>query len=351
MTDPLVVAAGPAPARGAAARWRQVALLATSVAVAPRSDSLVGLAATLCALDCPEEAAHVAARIPDDPWATWWGLMAAGQRDGLDGLDSMLSRLEVPGDGPDSREVGRRIEDLRVEIDDLRGTGSGLGRFAIIGSRERPDRRVLVVGRSSASFIVTPAWDSLSVVRLGPSDGPSAGNRAHSSILELIAAIRRGEGGGGREVPADVPNALDPEAFLEGLRPDGSARDRQLMELAAEVREERERLVAERAKVERDRAAVGALLRRAEQARTAPAVESVALPTTPSEAAQLLDIAPGSSQETVERAWRSQVQRCHPDRVADLHPDIRGRAEGLTVALNAAREILTGSRSARPARR
>lgn len=328
-----------------------MALLSTSVAVEPRPDSLVGLAATLSALDLPDEAARVAARIANDPWATWWGLVAVGQRDGLPGLEPLLVSIAVPGEGPDARDVARRVDDLRAEVADLRGDGSSQGRFAIIGSRERPDRRVLVVGRSSASFILTPGWESVSVVRLGPSDGPSAGNRAHSSIAELIAAIRRGEGGGGREVPGDAPRALDPEAFLEGLRPDGSARDRQLMELAADVREERERLTAERAAVERDRAAVAALLRRAERARTAPAVESVPVPTTPSEAAQLLDVPAGAAPDAIERAWRSQVQRCHPDRVADLHPDIRGRAEGLTVALNAAREILTGSRNARPARR
>jgi hypothetical protein len=53
----------------------------------------------------------------------------------------------------------------------------------------------------------------------------------------------------------------------------------------------------------------------------------------------------------VERAYREQVTRCHPDRVAGLHPTIRGQAEGLTVALNAARDLLLGRVPVRRAQR
>ena len=38
---------------------------------------------------------------------------------------------------------------------------------------------------------------------------------------------------------------------------------------------------------------------------------------------------------------------CHPDRVAELHPELQSRAADMTVALNAAREILLGKQTAR----
>lgn len=53
----------------------------------------------------------------------------------------------------------------------------------------------------------------------------------------------------------------------------------------------------------------------------------------------------------MERAYREQVTRCHPDRVAGLHPTIRGQAEGLTVALNAARDLMLGRAPVRRAQR
>jgi DnaJ-domain-containing protein 1 len=70
--------------------------------------------------------------------------------------------------------------------------------------------------------------------------------------------------------------------------------------------------------------------------------DPVAVPRTPAEAADLLGVAAGARAADVERAYRDQVTRCHPDRVAGLHPSIRGQAEGLTVALNAARDLLLG---------
>ena len=72
MADEFLTQAGPAPARGDLDRWRQVALLGVaSTAALAMSDARVGLAASLLALDCPNEAGHllsIAAR--DDPVGT-----------------------------------------------------------------------------------------------------------------------------------------------------------------------------------------------------------------------------------------------------------------------------------------
>jgi hypothetical protein len=191
---------------------------------------------------------------------------------------------------------------------------------------------------------VDPGWDAVRVVRLAPSEGPSAGNRAHLTLDEVIAAVRRGESGPGWHVPADEPPSLDPQAMLGALREDPNVRDRRLVRLAQEVAEERERLVEERAALAEERAILAAQAARQPRPRpvdTAPA-DPVAVPRTAAEAAGLLGVAAGASAAEVERAYREQVTRCHPDRVAGLHPSIRGRAEGLTVALNAARDLLLG---------
>ena len=70
--------------------------------------------------------------------------------------------------------------------------------------------------------------------------------------------------------------------------------------------------------------------------------DPVAVPRTAAEAAALLGVPRGAPATEVERAYREQVTRCHPDRVAGLHPAIQGQAEGLTVALNAARDLCSG---------
>jgi curved DNA-binding protein CbpA len=75
------------------------------------------------------------------------------------------------------------------------------------------------------------------------------------------------------------------------------------------------------------------------------------LPRSPDEAAALLGLEAGAPAAEVDRAYRDQVSRCHPDRVAGLHPAIRGQAEGLTVALNAARDLLLGRVPRRRAQR
>jgi hypothetical protein len=346
VTDPFIVAAGPAPARNADARWRQVALLSASSAIGDDGRAATGLAAALLALDHPAPAAQALARADAaDPWARWWGVLAAGQAAGAAGLRAALdSARAVPAAGPDAREVGRRLDDLDAELTALAGGAADGARFAVLGHRARPERRMLIGGRSSAAFLVDPGWDALRVVRLAPSEGPSAGNRAHLTLDEIIGAVRRGESGPGWDVPGDEPPSLDPQAMLGALREDPSVRDRRLVRLAQEVAEERERLVEERAALAEERAILAAQAARRPRPRpvgAAPA-DPVAVPRTPAEAADLLGVAAGAPAAEVERAYRDQVTRCHPDRVAGLHPTIRGQAEGLTVALNAARDLLLG---------
>ena len=77
----------------------------------------------------------------------------------------------------------------------------------------------------------------------------------------------------------------------------------------------------------------------------------MAVPRSTADAAALLGVGADASPAEVERAYRDQVTRCHPDRVADLHPAIQGQAEGLTVALNAARDLLLGRAPRRRAQR
>jgi len=189
-------------------------------------------------------------------------------------------------------------------------------------------------------------------MRLAPSEGPALGNRAHLALAEVIAAVRRGEAGPGWPVPGDEPQPLDPEAMLAALREDPAARDRRLVRLAEEVAEERERLVAERAALAAERASLAAERSRRARVRPAPPppprpATTVPVPRSPGEAAALLGLAAGAAPAEVDRAYREQVSRCHPDRVAGLHPAIRGQAEGLTVALNAARDLLLGRAPAR----
>ncbi len=357
MVDPFIAAAGPAPARGTEGRWRQVALLAASSAIGDAQRAATGLAAALLALDHPAAAAVALERAdPDDPWARWWGVLAVGQASGAAGLRAALdAALAAPAEGPDSREVARRLEDLDHELVALETGVDESARFALLGHRARPERRILLGGRSSSAFLVEPGWDRLRLVRLAPSEGPALGNRAHMNVLEVIAAVRRGEAGPGWSVVDDEPLTLEPEAMLAALREDPAARDRRLVTLAREVAEERERLMEERAALAEERAMLAA--ERTRRARVKPAPVSsrpanpVALPRTGEEAAALLGIPAGAPPSEVERAYRDQVTRCHPDRVAGLHPTIRGQAEGLTVALNAARDLLLGRAPVRRAQR
>ena len=130
MIDPFIAAAGPAPARGTESRWRQVALLSASAALGDSQRAATGLAAALLALDHPVAAAAALERAdPADPWTRWWRVLAAGQSAGAAGLrEAIDSARAVPAEGPDAREVARRLEDLDAELAELvrrpRGPGA-----------------------------------------------------------------------------------------------------------------------------------------------------------------------------------------------------------------------------------
>ncbi len=196
-------------------------------------------------------------------------------------------------------------------------------------------------------------------MRLGPAEGTAAGNRAVLAPIELIAAVRRGDAGPGWNVPPDVPPALAPDDMLDALHEGTDVRDRRLVALAHEVAEERERLREERAALAEAREAfelerAGDRMRRARSASASSSAATVGvevpLPRTARDALALLGLPSGAPPSEVERAWREQVVRCHPDRVGDLHPAIRGQAQGLTVALNAARDLLLGAGAVRARR-
>lgn len=333
--------AGVAPASGERGRWRQVALLATATALGGDVRVRADLAAALHALDAPDAALYVAREAAGDPWARWWCALASGQTVPPREIEGELATMPT-GTGPDAREVARRLDDLVAELEDI-ASGTGEGRFGLLGVNEGAPRRALLVGRSSAVYLVAPTWESLELIRLGPSDGPAGGTRAHVTRAEIITRIRRGERDAERRVPDDVPESLAVARFLDGLREDRGARDRELLELADEVRAERAQLAADRAKLRTEKSQVAAILRQVAALRAQSVAGATPIPDTRAEAASLLEIPTTASPQDVERAFRAQIVRCHPDRVADMHPTIRGQAEGLTVALNAAREILLGT--------
>ncbi len=342
--------AGSVPARSTADRWQQAALLGMAAAIAGDDDARVGLGAALCALDHPVEAGHVLASVaPEHPWGRWWSVMAVGQTGDREALDPAIhaARADVRPKGADGRDVSRMLADISAELADLAGEGEGTARFTVLGHRARPSRRALIGGRSSAVYVVDPSWEALSVVRLGPSDGPSSRNGAHLGVDEIIELVRRGDAGAGRSVPGDVAEGMDPGHMLDALHDDPATRDAQLLRLAEEVRAERKELRAQRERLAEEWSAVDAEKLRARRAREraeATAAETSRqvfdVPTTAGEAAALLGVAPGASRSTIQRHWRDLLGTCHPDRVADLHPLLAERAEELAVALNRAREIL-----------
>jgi DnaJ-domain-containing protein 1 len=227
-----------------------------------------------------------------------------------------------------------------------------MAKRARLGSPVLPGTVTSRAASSSAAYVVNPSWEVLKLVRLAPSEGPAAGNRAHLPIDEVVAAVRRGDAGSGRVVPADVPAGLDPDEMLSVLREDPAVRDRRLIALAGEVREERERLADERIRLEREIDAVQAEKSRLRRLRPPPASPAPAapptLPQTVEDAAALLGVPTEASRDEVERGYRAEIARCHPDRVDGMHPEIQQRAVDLSVALNAARDLMLGR--ARPAR-
>ncbi len=349
-----VTAAGEVPARSTADRWQQVALLGLATAVDGDERARVGLGAALCALDHPIEAGRVLASVaPEDPWGRWWSVMAIGQTGDLDALGPAIhaARAAVRPKGADGRDVARMLADLDAELSELGGAGEGTARFTILGHRARPERRALVGGRSSAVFLISPSWESLEVVRLCPSEGRAGRNAAHVTWAEVLECVRRGEPGAGRDVPDDRPAVADPRPMLDALHDDPATRDGQLLKLAEEVRAERARLTAERARLAEEWSTVDAEKLRArrakERAEATRAPREVAVPATADDAAALLGVRSGASASTVQRRWRELVASCHPDRVEGLHPLIVQRARDLAVALNAARELLGAGRPRR----
>ena len=351
------IAAGDDIARRANDRWRQVALLALCTATGEPENARTSLAGVLHSLDAPDAVRQIVSPSDDDPWARWWSVLAAGQTGRLGHLRSAIAQARAAEvQSADDREVARRLGDLDAELEALGGSetvDAKAARFAMLGHRARPERRVLLAGRSSATFILDPGWDMLRLLRLGPSDGPASGNGAHHSLGEILVFVRRGDPGPGRTVPDDDAPSPDPHAFLAALKEGSGDRDQRLLELAAEVRDERRELTIERARLVREREAFEferANARRIRATSTAtPTPRKVEVPTTPQAAAALLGVAAGSRTEEIDRAYRALVAGAHPDRVADLDPRIRASAEELTVALNGARDLLLGR--SRPARR
>ncbi len=345
-----VTKAGAVPARSVADRWQQAALLGMATVIDDADEARVRLGAALCSLDHPNEAGHVLASVsPEDPWGRWWSTMAVGQTGDVAFLDAVVhaARAAVRPKGPNGRDVSRMLADLAAEIADLSGSGEGTARFTVLGHQAKPSRRALIGGRSSAVYVVDPSWESLTLVRLGPSDGPSSRNGAHLAVDEIIELVRRGDPGAGRAVPGDAPSAIDPDRMLDALHDDPHTRDAQLLRLAEEVRAEREQLLEECARLAEEWSTVDAEKLRARRAREraeAQTVEAtrptITVPTTAGEAAALLGVANGASRSTVQRHWRDLVAACHPDRVSGLHPLLTERAEELVVAFNRAREIL-----------
>ncbi|MCB0881808.1 MAG: hypothetical protein KDC33_06270 [Thermoleophilia bacterium] len=342
MTDDLTTAAGTTPARTEGGRWRQVALLglAAAVGVDDGPTARADLAAALCALDVPSAALGAVAD-PAAPWERWWHAIARGQSDAADVASVVEEAGRVPDRGPDAREVRRRLADLADELAALAGGPSGDARFALLGSVAGPPRRAFLVGRSSATFLVDPGWEAFRLVRLGPTDGPGGGNRAHHTRDDVVELVRRGDGGAQRDVPPDEPASLDAARMLAGLREAPGVRERQLLDLAEDVRAERAELAGQRAKLDEQRAKLRHALDEVTALR-ARERSGVDVPTTRAQAASLLEIPASAAPDEAERAYKRQIARCHPDRVAGMHEDIRTKAEGLTVALNAARDLMAG---------
>ena len=206
---------------------------------------------------------------------------------------------------------------------------------------------MLLAGRSSAAFIIEPGWESVRLVRLSLG-GAGARQPRPLSLTEVIGAIRRGDAGLGWDVPDDRPADLDPEAMLGALREDPAARDRRLVRLAREVAEERERLMEERAALAEERASMAAERSRRRRVRPVPPPAQngqVPLPRSADEPppcwASTRRAAGGGRPGLRSRAATPTGWPAPP-----RHP-AAGRG-GLTVALNAARDLLLGRAPAAP---
>lgn len=78
------------------------------------------------------------------------------------------------------------------------------------------------------------------------------------------------------------------------------------------------------------------------QHRLAEPVRTAAEPI-PTDPWELLGIAPGATPEAITRAYRTQLKRYHPDRVAGLGDDLQRLAHERTIAIQRAYATLRGA--------
>ena len=62
-----------------------------------------------------------------------------------------------------------------------------------------------------------------------------------------------------------------------------------------------------------------------------------------SKAYETLGIAPGATMKEIKKAYQALIQKYHPDRVADMGPELKDVAEKRTKEINAAYEELKRS--------
>ena len=66
--------------------------------------------------------------------------------------------------------------------------------------------------------------------------------------------------------------------------------------------------------------------------------------TSLDDAYKVLEVSPDATDEEVKRAYKEQVKRNHPDRVAQLGEDVRRAAEEKMKQINSARDIIYQAR-------
>lgn len=76
--------------------------------------------------------------------------------------------------------------------------------------------------------------------------------------------------------------------------------------------------------------------------RVPPSDETAKLPWDPW---RVLDVAPGASADEITRAYREQMKLYHPDRVADLGPELRTLAHEKSIEIQRAYEEIGPRRS------
>ena len=59
---------------------------------------------------------------------------------------------------------------------------------------------------------------------------------------------------------------------------------------------------------------------------------------------EVLEVQPGASPEEIRLAYQVKIRQYHPDKVANLGPELRELAERHTKEINAAYETLRGER-------